>query len=475
MFKEKEDQAGAAREQASSIEAQTPMNAYGSYARWLQDLASNAFGSGLNHNVVSSISEILDGQPGKVLRERVPYAIRREFGAFASGIALSTMLVGDLPMDGVAGLPTYFDPACGTGDLLLACARQLPVFPDLPSTLENWGRHLKGFDLHPEFIQVTKARLILMALTLCPPSQTLRKVDFESLFPCIRQGDGLAAIRRGVSATNIVLNPPFCMMRTAEPLDWSSGQVSSAAVFINTCLSNAEHRTQISAVLPDVLRSGTRYEKWRKRVAERVTSLEIAAVGLFDKWCDVDVFVLRAEVGDAASEDTFRWADFDTAPNYGTVGDRFRVNVGPVVPHRHKEEGPALPYICAQGLPVWGNFSIESAPKRRFFGTTFDPPFVVVRRTSRPSTLGRALATLIEGSEPVAVENHLVVLTPKDHSDASCRDLIQRLRDRKADNWLDNRIRCRHLTVGALQELPWWVHAETALSRSNSAEVSIHA
>ena len=41
------------------------------------------------------------------------------------------------------------------------------------------------------------------------------------------------------------------------------------------------------------------------------------------------------------------------------------------------------------------------------------PPFVVVNRTSSPRDRLRATATIIKGTEPVAVENHLIILSPK--------------------------------------------------------------
>jgi hypothetical protein len=34
--------------------------------------------------------------------------------------------------------------------------------------------------------------------------------------------------------------------------------------------------------------------------------------------------------------------------------------------------------------------------------------------------------------------------------------LLRVLKSRKTDQWLNNRIRCRHLTVRSLNELPWW-------------------
>jgi hypothetical protein len=84
------------------------------------------------------------------------------------------------------------------------------------------------------------------------------------------------------------------------------------------------------------------------------------------------------------------------------------------------------------------------------------PPFVAIRRTSRPGDRHRAIGTLITALQPVAVENHLIALRPKDGTVKACRELLYSLKDDRTTHWLDERIRCRHLTVAALNELPWW-------------------
>jgi hypothetical protein len=56
----------------------------------------------------------------------------------------------------------------------------------------------------------------------------------------------------------------------------------------------------------------------------------------------------------------------------------------------------------------------------------------------------------------VAIENHLLVLRPKDDSPKTCEELLGLLSLQRTNEWLNRRIRCRHLTVGALADLPWW-------------------
>lgn len=90
-----------------------------------------------------------------------------------------------------------------------------------------------------------------------------------------------------------------------------------------------------------------------------------------------------------------------------------------------------------------------------FRGRTFSPPFVTIRRTSRPEQKRRADGVLVVGDRPVAVENHLLVVLPKNGSRSSCEELIGVLADARTGDCLDRRIRTRHLTVSAISDLPW--------------------
>ena len=136
------------------------------------------------------------------------------------------------------------------------------------------------------------------------------------------------------------------------------------------------------------------------------------------------------------------------------VGDSFEVHVGSVVPHRDPIEGPSYPYIHARTAPAWQAIR-QIKEDRQYAGTVFVPPFVVVHRTSSPSDKSRCIATLVDIEKRVAVENHLLVLLPRDNSIDSCRLLLDVLRSEQSTNFLNQRIRCRHLTVSSLKELPW--------------------
>jgi hypothetical protein len=54
----------------------------------------------------------------------------------------------------------------------------------------------------------------------------------------------------------------------------------------------------------------------------------------------------------------------------------------------------------------------------------------------------------------VLVENHLLICQPIDERAPSCEELLDVLADPATSAWLDARIRCRHLTVRALRDVP---------------------
>ena len=91
----------------------------------------------------------------------------------------------------------------------------------------------------------------------------------------------------------------------------------------------------------------------------------------------------------------------------------------------------------------------------RFKGTTYKPPFVAIRRTSKADYQFRCIGTVVTGSELIAVENHLLIATPHDKTVSTCQKLLRVLQQESTSRWMNERIRCRHLTVGVVNDLPW--------------------
>ena len=270
--------------------------------------------------------------------------------------------------------------------------------------------------------------------------------SIKGLFPGIRVADGLTQKQPFAQATNLTLNPPFVLTDAPEGCEWAGGQITAAANFVITALEHANSGTELVAILPDVLRSGSFTEQWRKKVEELAEVRLVEPYGIFDSSADVDVFILRVTRRRKNSKaKSVAWTT--ASKTYGsTIGDFFYVHVGRVVPHRDSEEGNLHPYIHARCVPLWKTLR-KFTEFRKYRGLLYKPPFVVIRRTSRPGHPYRAAATVIAGKIPVAVENHLIVCEPKDRKFGTTKSLMKQLMSKEVNEHLDARIRCRHLTV----------------------------
>lgn len=262
---------------------------------YISELERTAYGiveKGLNKKLRSLIRGAMDGQVNAIIRRAIPYPKRKALGAFFTGSALAQQLVGS-QIACRETIPSVMDPACGTGDLLLAYARHLPIKRSLVETLKIWNRVLIGTDIVPQFLRAAKIRLLLLALARGAAQRGEHLPDAENLFPLIRENDGLSALTSGLSASLYVLNPPFGYMQAPIDCDWSSGRVSVAAAFLAKCLEMAPIGSTVFAILPDVLRSGSRYAKWRSHIETLASVDAIDVHGAFDVYADVDVFILR--------------------------------------------------------------------------------------------------------------------------------------------------------------------------------------
>lgn len=428
------------------------MRKFEPYVRRLENLAqevlSNPFASRIRGTEVGSA---LNGEPLKVVRKEISLHTQRSTGTFFSGPAVVerlAQLLGPNP-----NRLYSFDPSCGVGDLLLLEARFLPLLGTYAETLTLWGEMLAGTDLHVEFIKATKARLVLSLVSRAPHLSPAPSLQIESLFPGIEVGNGLAS-RKHKDASRILLNPPYSLRDAPKSCTWATGKVTAAALFVEHCLNQAAPGTTIVAILPDVLRSGSRYEKWRKYVEANASIDAVDVFGQFDPSTDVSVFLLKLTVRDSSLtvEPEAVWTP--AKPGIRTVSDLFDVSVGSVVPYRDAQEGKEYRYIQPKGLPKWE--IVRSNPEvRRYNGTSVQPPFVVIRRNSRYEDEDRASATIVAGKGRVVVENHLLVLKPKDNRLKTCKELLKVLRHPDTNSWLNARIRCRHLTVSSVGEIPY--------------------
>jgi hypothetical protein len=425
-----------------------PFSAYSAYVSGLKRLALES------HCVPDwndRVDAALNGQASVELRRVAPVEARRTFGAFFTGTDLGSKLIGcGTEFDATS---VFYDPTCGMGDLLLAAARALPLGKTLPHTLRQWGKQLTGTDLHREFIRGARTRLILLARQRHNSDEPL-PLSEAGFFPNIRVADCFAQHGMFDRATHLLLNPPFGQAAAPTGCKWAGGRITAAAGLVVTALERARPGTEMLAILPEVLRSGSFSEQWRKRVNALAEVQLVEPYGIFDDSADVDVFLLRlARREFESSGSTQQWVQ-PTPLNTTTIADFFDVHVGRVVPHRDPEKGKEHPYIHPLSVPTW-TVMRRFREFRRHEGLVYAPPFVVIRRTSRPGHPYRATATVIAGKRPVAVENHLIVCEPKDGKFGICQELMGHLKTKSVNDFLDTRICCRHLTVGAVAAIPF--------------------
>ena len=358
--------------------------------------------------------------PYDALRRLADLETLRQKGTFFTAAQLAHELwepeLVHMPEDAV-----ILDPASGAGDLVI------PVAAWAGRT--NTTTSIRLNDVEDVFLPIARSRLLHVT-----PSVTVTT----------KCSDFLADAHFAEGVTHLALNPPYFSLDCERP--WGSGKVSAAAVFVEHALRHMDAGSTLLAVLPDVLRSGSRYGKWRAFVESVGSVARVAPQGQFDSATDIHVFLLTVRVGGSGPH--VPWVKDGGATE--RLQDNAQVRVGPVVPHRDGEEGPDVPYLTAR------NLAAAKTERRRFAGRLERGPMVLVNRTSRPGDRPRIRARIVSDTTPSAVENHLLIVRPLDGTIKSCERIVELLGRESTWAFLDERIRCRHLTVSALKEIPWW-------------------
>lgn len=395
-------------------------------------------------------AKYVNGLAADELRRLITIETRRQYGAFFTDSLLAKKVLKYLNPS-FSSNSFIYDPASGAGNLLIAVSDYIE---ELHINL-NWENHLLGTDIHNEFVEATKLRLITNYLLKHPFSSLSEYKAQNNKHYSIIKADGLIKNEFYEKATHIVVNPPFNQVITDEKLNWSKGKVSAAALFIYKIIQNSNPGVSIAAILPDVLRSGSRYEKWRFMVAKECIIEKTKLLGQFDEYADVDVFAIsltKRQKSITRSVKSARLA-LKNIDHTKTLEDLFDICVGPVVDNRDEKEGPSHSYIVSRGLKGW-SIQKEINLNRKHQGKTFNSPFVVIKRTSRMGDSHRAVATIINVPNPVFVDNHLIILHPKSGALKDCWKALAVLKDSRTDNWLNDKIRCRHLTVKVVLKIP---------------------
>ena len=218
--------------------------------------------------------------------------------------------------------------------------------------------HFLGTDIHKEFVEAAKLR--------CSINQLLSSThNWEKPMFRFSQLDGLVTNEYYKKATHIVVNPPFNLVTVDDDLNWSKGKVSAAALFIDKIIQNINPGTNIYAILPDVLRSGSRYDKWRKMIWEKCTSGPIKLLGQFDKHTDVDVFAITLKKRESSVTLKKSNKKLKAIQIGQTIfGIKFSICVGPVVDNRDEHLGKRRGYISEPWSPrLVGSNQIQTNKK----------------------------------------------------------------------------------------------------------------
>ena len=400
-----------------------------------------------------SVIDGADAQAEFAVDKLVPYSIRSEMGIFFTPEKISVKCASIFKFHVESGR-SFFDPACGSGNLLISIARMYEIKDNLLDTVIFWGEKFGGCDINQSFVHAAKLRIVALAA---------QRHDI----PIISENDLSELLRHmvnfhvkdylsgpvGGEFDCIIANPPFAHRSAPADLEWSAGKTQLAAIFLDVIIKSAKLNQKILAILPDVLRSGTRYRAWRRFVDSYSGETRVHVYGKFSSDVDVDVFMLEISISPRKYDfETVNWVKKrKIARTSKKIDDLFVVNIGPVVPHRLKAVASVVPFICAKTAPPFE--LVEAAAKVQFDGTLYYPPFVVVRRTSNPCDRQRIVSSVVIGVKPIAVENHLIIVRPLDGLVSTCVKLVEYLRGRSATQQVNTMIRCRHLTKGVVSSI----------------------
>lgn len=375
---------------------------------------------------------------------------RRKHGIFFSGSAWAQTLVSQLE---VGRWKRFLDPSVGTGDLLVEICKQLPLAPSPKETLKDWSSRLAAVDLRESFLQIAWARIQAVAVARHRESGWLGEVPVLRDLPnSFRTGDALTLAFDLKTGDCVIMNPPYQLSNAPDSSFVGAGKRSAAAFHLEHVIKEAAIGVGIVALVPEVLRSGTSYRRFRNELSRRMDIFAFNSFGNFGPSADVDVAILHGITCNKPDAQDETDSVYESSV---TIGTKYTIKVGPVVPHRTVKSDKYYGYLTAKNAPAWTEISEVS--EMESYSTRLERgPFVVVKRTSSPSDKKRARASLILSKKELLVENHLIILRPNSGKVSDCRALLHQLEDPRTDCWLNEKIRCRHLTVSALKNIPWW-------------------
>lgn len=395
------------------------------------------------------VSDLMNGHATDFVYNTLSLSDRRSHGVFFSGASWAKKILAGRDL---TGWQRFVDPSVGVGDLLLEVCRSLPLNKTANETIKDWADRLVAVDLRKSFLDIAWMRVqALVFHRHAAEKGQSNKIIFKELPDNFLVGDALEIDLQLTPNDCVVMNPPYQRIQAPENSFAGKGKRSAAALHLEHIIRTAPPGVGIFALIPDVLRSGSSYAKFRMELTNLINLISFEPFGAFGTQADIDVAILVAT--SKAPEEVFIEPDPEVC-NELCVEEFFSVSVGPVVPHRTPTNGKLCGYLTAKNAAV--GQEIKAASEFATYNCRIERgPFVIVRRTSSPSDKKRARSTLFSSREETLVENHLLILKPKDRKISTCRLLLNVLDHERTDAWLNHRIRCRHLTVGAIKSLPW--------------------
>ncbi len=396
-----------------------------------------------------TLPAIMDGAMPTAVASSMSRSDRRIGGVFFTPESTAARMAR---MAGASSSNVCFDPTVGIGSLLLAFAAALRVRATFERTLESWNERLAGFDLSPHLVALAKLRILALLTSRVGAPATVPTVE---PLPLIKVGDAL--MEPWPDWDLVLANPPFAR-------SVSDGRLTSqAARFLEQICDSLHGKREAVVLLPDVIRSGAQHSELRRRIRRDFRITWGAHLGRIWDDADIDVFAMR--VATKGRQQVGWWGDVPFFGDAGqrrlltrtvsglTLGETYTVAVGSIVPHRHvaAKRDVRYPFVKASDLhqPLYPA-RLESI--RCSSSSTVTGPFLAVARTSSPNDSTRVVASIAPFAKPYAVENHVLVISGRPLPEL--RKLKAHLESSAIRELLDTRIGCRHITVGALKDMP---------------------
>ena len=186
--------------------------------------------------------------------------LQREFGIFHTDLRFASRILDHLPVEEIPPDERYVvDPACGSGNLLLAAQERLENLSPgqwSPEDTHRWLKtHIYGSDIEPVAVEIAKLSLLVSSLPLGNSWQ-------------IEQRDALAGTTHLPEPPTVwVTNPPWRNRQGA--------QAEAATRFLARAVTSLADGGLLACILPASWLSGRQHRASRREVASLCNLFEV--------------------------------------------------------------------------------------------------------------------------------------------------------------------------------------------------------